>query len=217
MKIPPLGDSGAGFLIACGMHGFLLFGTTAMIAQPPRYEVEAGAGGIEVSLVAAPLPSQKQNAPLSIPKPPEEEAKPALPDDLALEPVPLPETRGELPYIGDGSSAVSGKDTTTLTLPGGAATGKGGRFRNPAPAYPYQAIRQGQQGVVLLEVRVDKAGRPTSVEISESSGFSLLDESALRTVRRWKFDPAHVGFLPVNARIRIPIRFVLEDVLKRLR
>ena len=78
------------------------------------------------------------------------------------------------------------------------------------PAYPYAAIRQGQQGRVVLEVLVDKGGRPTSVEIHQSSGFTLLDQSALWTVRRWKFDPAHVGPIPTSARIRVPIRFMLD-------
>lgn len=193
------------FLIACGVHALALFGTGGL-SQPPRYDVEAGSGGVEVSLIAAPAqPSQGGQTP-------------ALPESKTEEEIITEEKQGEAvapqklePSVmtGDGSSPIPGKDPITFYLPGGAS-GTGGHLKNPAPPYPFTAIRQGQQGLVMLEVFVDRGGRPTSVEIHQSSGFPLLDQSALWTVRRWKFDPAHVGFIPVGARIRVPIRFILD-------
>lgn len=181
--------------------------------QPPRYEVQAGTGGMEVSLIAAPLPAPApSNAPaiLEVPEPePQEQASESTEETPPAEPSAT--YAANSPYVGDGSSPVPGNDPTTLYLSGGAATGRGGRLRNPAPPYPYAAIRRQQQGLVILEAVIDKAGRPTSVEIRESSGFPLLDQSALRTVRRWKFDAAHIGFLPVQSRIVIPIRFTLDN------
>lgn len=222
-----MNDPGLSFLVSCGLHAALLFGTAGFFSQPPRYDVQPGSGGIEVSLVAAPAKPAKSNV-AAVSKP-----APTPVEEAGLEPIAqevLPPTTGEeseadaldekdqlvSAKIGDGSSPVPGQDATTFYLPGGAS-GTGGRLKNPAPAYPYQAIRQGQQGVVVLEVLVDKNGRPASVGIHESSGFPLLDQSALWTVRRWKFDPAHVGFLPVNARVRVPIRFILDERLKGLR
>lgn len=195
------------FLLACGLHAILLFGTAGLFVQPPRYDVESGSGGMEISLVAAPARPSGKPSPSSEPEAAPKEN--GLIEEKAEEAAPRrePEPTGA---VGDGSSPVPGQDPTTFYLPGGAASGTGGRLKNPAPAYPYQAIRENQQGVVVLEIFVDQSGHPTSVEIAQSSGFPLLDQSALWTVRRWKFDPAHVGFIPTHARIRVPIRFTLE-------
>ncbi|MDO8730682.1 MAG: energy transducer TonB, partial [Candidatus Omnitrophota bacterium] len=176
------------FLLACGLHAVLLFGTAGLFVQPPRYDVQSGSGGMEISLVAAPARPAGNPSALSVPEAGPESEEDGLTEEKA-------EAAGA-GAVGDGSSPVPGQDPTTFYLPGGAASGTGGRFKNPAPAYPYQAIRENQQGVVVLEICVDKNGRPTSVEVAQSSGFPLLDQSALWTVRRWKFDPAHVGFIP---------------------
>ena len=200
------------FLASCAVHAAVLFGTTSAVMQPVRYEVEAGSGGMEVSLIAAPLPAPAAAAIPAIPDVPQEAPAPEAAEDWRLEPVPLPEPQVvPSPHVGDGSSPVPGTDPTTLYLPGGAATGTNARLKNPAPPYPYPAIRQHQEGLVLLEAVIDKTGRPLRVDVIQSSGFPLLDQSALRTVRRWTFDPAHIGFLPVQSRLVIPIRFVLDD------
>ena len=51
-------------------------------------------------------------------------------------------------------------------------------FRNPAPAYPRKARQQGWEGLVVLNVRVNKLGNPESIGIERSSGRSILDEAA---------------------------------------
>lgn len=195
------------FLISFGLHAALLFGTAGIFVQPPQYDVEAGSGGVEVSLIAAPARMDGTQTGFPVSKTKAQEEEPIV--ETTEEAVPPPQQPKAAGPTGDGSSSVPGQDPTTFYLPGGAS-GTGGRLKNPAPAYPYPAIRQGQQGLVVLEVLVDKGGRPTSVEIHQSSGFPLLDQSALWTVRRWKFDPAHVGPIPTNARIRVPIRFMLD-------
>ena len=209
-----VGDYRKSFFASCVVHGVVLFGTTGLLMQPPRYDVEAGTGGMEVSLIAAPLPLDNASPVPQTPRIPEEQpAQPVTPNDWVLDSVSPNAPKQSSPYVGDGSSLVAGKDPTTLYLSGGAATGKGGRFRNPAPPYPYAAIQQKQEGLVMLQAVIDQAGRPLSVEIAQSSGFPLLDQSALHTVRRWKFDAAHLGFLPIQFKILIPIRFILEERL----
>jgi TonB family protein len=64
----------------------------------------------------------------------------------------------------------------------------GGIF--PKPAYPGSAVRNRHQGTVNIELVVDEAGNVTSAKVLQSSGFSELDEAALKTVReRWKWPP----------------------------
>jgi protein TonB len=74
------------------------------------------------------------------------------------------------------------------------------------------ARRLGAQGVVLLRVQVREDGTVATVELARSSGFSMLDDSATRTVREsWRFVPARIDDAPVASWVEVPIRFVLED------
>lgn len=81
---------------------------------------------------------------------------------------------------------------------------------NPAPAYPEAARRQGLQGKVLLRVTVGPAGEPVQVSLVESSGWALLDDAAIDTVKGWRFDPARRDGLPVAAVVEVPLAFNLD-------
>ncbi|WP_049766632.1 energy transducer TonB [Rhodospirillum centenum] len=82
---------------------------------------------------------------------------------------------------------------------------------NPTPAYPEAARRQGLQGKVLLRVTVGPSGEPVQVSLVESSGWALLDDAALETVKGWRFDPAHRDGLPVAAVVEVPVAFSLDQ------
>ena len=81
---------------------------------------------------------------------------------------------------------------------------------NPAPTYPVMSRRLGEQGRVVLRVLVNPGGKAEEVQIRTSSGSTRLDDSALETVRQWKFIPAKQGPQPVSAWVLIPISFRLE-------
>jgi protein TonB len=83
-------------------------------------------------------------------------------------------------------------------------------LQNPAPTYPPLARRIGEQGRVILRVLVSSDGVPEKVELRTSSGSARLDESALDTVKRWKFVPARQGSQPVAAWVLVPIFFSLQ-------
>ncbi|WP_272486979.1 energy transducer TonB [Zeimonas sediminis] len=68
---------------------------------------------------------------------------------------------------------------------------------NTPPPYPMRARRMGDQGEVLLDVRVGADGRVTDVRLKRSSGSELLDRTAIDTVRQWRFTPATVDGEPV--------------------
>ncbi len=82
---------------------------------------------------------------------------------------------------------------------------------NPKPPYPSIARRMGEQGRVVLRVRVDARGAALEVLLHASSGSERLDASALDTVRRWKFVPARLGSEAVAATVLVPIAFSLKD------
>ncbi len=80
----------------------------------------------------------------------------------------------------------------------------------PRPGYPAVAIRRGYEGSVLLNVHVLPNGEPKEVTISKSSGHKVLDNAALKAVKRWKFVPAQRGFKAVSSWVKVPIEFRLE-------
>lgn len=82
---------------------------------------------------------------------------------------------------------------------------------NPAPEYPLLARRLGEAGRVLLRVFVNAEGDAERVELAQSSGSSRLDHAALAAVRRWRFEPAKEGRLPVACWVQVPIVFDLRN------
>lgn len=83
-------------------------------------------------------------------------------------------------------------------------------LQNPRPEYPALSRRLGEQGRVVLRVRVEANGNAGLVELHRSSGFSRLDEAALQAVRRWKFVPARRGNEAVAESVLVPIPFILH-------
>jgi len=80
--------------------------------------------------------------------------------------------------------------------------------RNLPPAYPPLAVRAGEEGSVILAVRVAPDGSG-AVAIADSSGYALLDAAARTAVASWHFIPARRGGRRVPSSILIRIRFIL--------
>lgn len=81
---------------------------------------------------------------------------------------------------------------------------------NPPPRYPHVARRRNYQGTVVLEVRVTVEGRVAQVRISQSSGYSVLDKSAVKSVKGWHFTPARRGGIPFEMWVQVPVRYELQ-------
>jgi len=80
----------------------------------------------------------------------------------------------------------------------------------PPPAYPVPALRNHEQGTVLLRVEVDTSGKPVNVSIERSSGSRRLDQAARQQVlRHWRFVPALVDGQAVAADGLVPVDFSL--------
>ena len=79
------------------------------------------------------------------------------------------------------------------------------------PNFPLLARRRGWEGTVVVRFQVDTEGEVTKVEIAESSGRSILDEEAIRAVKRRPFKPATRDGVPVTAEHTIRITFKLKD------
>ncbi len=78
------------------------------------------------------------------------------------------------------------------------------------PRYPPDAKRRGEQGVVLLRVRVGSNGMPQQVDVARSSGSFRLDRAAREAVLRWRFRPVQVDGRAIPAEGLVPIAFHLD-------
>ena len=82
---------------------------------------------------------------------------------------------------------------------------------NPKPFYPAAARRRGMQGQVLLRVEVNVRGKVSNIELKKSSGYRLLDDAAITTVKQWRFIPAKNHNKLVTSVVEIPVRFELKQ------
>ena len=91
-------------------------------------------------------------------------------------------TRADSGQIGNGASSGTGASESSRLAAG----------RMPAPSYPSECRRKGQTGTVLVEFIVDTSGRVISAYAKSESPWPLLNNEAVRTVRRWKFPPGGI-------------------------
>lgn len=83
-------------------------------------------------------------------------------------------------------------------------------LNNQPPSYPSQAKKDGVQGKVLLVVSVLENGLVADVSVSETSGYSILDNAAKNAVKGWNFIPAKRSGQAVVAKVIVPIEFKLS-------
>jgi len=69
--------------------------------------------------------------------------------------------------------------------------------------YPAEAVRRGQQGEVLLRIRIDPGGVPGEIRIARSSGLRILDDAARRGVVLAAPLPSAPGWVEVPVRFRL--------------
>jgi protein TonB len=81
---------------------------------------------------------------------------------------------------------------------------------NSPPAYPPIARKRGYEGTVIVEVLVREDGRVGDLRIAESSTYNLLDRSAVKAVKRWRFEPGRQAGKTVAMWVRVPVDFRLQ-------
>jgi protein TonB len=81
----------------------------------------------------------------------------------------------------------------------------------PAPKYPPESRRTGEQGLVILKVLINELGRAARIEIERSSGFARLDAAARAAVERAVFRPYVENGVPRMALATIPVDFTWKS------
>lgn len=175
---------------------------------PPPQEVATAEPEIKLDLPPPddpPPPSAAELKPVAPPKPKPPAPKPAAaPRPMAQAAV----TKAPSPDVGNASiTQQQAAASSSLVVFEGKP-----RFRiPPTPAvYPPRSIELGQQGEVLVRVRLQPDGAAAEIVLWRSSNFPLLDRAALTAVRGWHFLPALRDGHPVAAWVEIPVRFHLR-------
>jgi protein TonB len=82
---------------------------------------------------------------------------------------------------------------------------------HPSPTYPISALREHEQGTVLVLAQVDVQGRVSDARVIQRSGSFALDRAATNEVRTWQFRPALQNGRPVVASVKVPVNYRLEQ------
>ncbi|CAM3190281.1 energy transducer TonB [Moritella viscosa] len=83
--------------------------------------------------------------------------------------------------------------------------------RPTQPRYPRMASRRGIEGVTIYEVWLDDNGSQIKQILISSSGELSLDKAALRAIKKWRFSPYIINGRAIAHRIKIPVRFKLDQ------
>jgi periplasmic protein TonB len=165
---------------------------------PPPDPAEAPPTEIPARPSAA-VPPPKVQRPSATPPTPSGLTSLTGPGGLPLGPL------GELPSIDRLPDSAFAEPTTEP-----APTTPARVTHRPAPRYPALAQRRGIEGHVTVVMRIDERGRVVDAVIVDADPPGIFDETALRTVRQYRFDPARSGNRPVASRLEQTIRFELE-------
>ncbi len=76
------------------------------------------------------------------------------------------------------------------------------------PRFPDNAIANGLEGQVIVQVQIDKEGKPAQIKIIKSSNV-LLEPAVIDAVNKSQFSPAQMTGGPVAAWMRISFKFAL--------
>lgn len=71
----------------------------------------------------------------------------------------------------------------------------------PIPPYPEDARRAGIEGEVLIKISTNESGKVEKIEIQKSTGYPILDQAALNTLRTWQLNSKQVALIPVVFRL----------------
>lgn len=215
-EIPEWRRSGIFFAIAIALHlVVLLFPLVPRVGQlefPPPATVTVHL----VDAVAPPAPKPMQAAPAVVPKPaptPVLERRAVAPRPvIAMQPEQaVPAANYSVPAVAAAAQLPTAEPAPATASPAVTpARFEAAYLHNPRPDYPPLSRRLGEEGKVLLRVRVSREGQAAAVDLEKSSNFARLDEAARSVVAHWRFVPARRGDEAIDATVIVPIVFRLE-------
>jgi protein TonB len=191
--------------VAVVVHGLVLAAVVGLATTP---EVRTATHDLVVRLIQADTPAPQKPLPPLVPVQPK----------IARTPTPPPPVITTAAETATPNFAVAPQPPApkadaapvAVSLPVTGARFDASYLNNPKPTYPVFSRRNGEEGKVMLRVRVGANGSALDVEIRQSSGFARLDAAAREAVLKWRFVPATRGDEAIESWVGVPIVFSLE-------
>lgn len=204
-------------LVAVGVN-LLLFGFMPFLSRPVPAARSYDTLVPQIQVIRLQRPETPPQRPA--PEPPEP-PKTVAPDEAPRPPrqqtakLQLPfEVAPRLP-AGPGTLALPAFDLSAMDLhPGVFEAGDLDRqlvvLSRMPPVYPLNARRQGTQGWVTVRFIVNEQGRVAQITIREAEPPGVFDQSVMRCVDGWRFEPGTVDGRPVKVRAETTLHFELQ-------
>jgi periplasmic protein TonB len=204
-------------IVALGVN-LLLFGAMPYMARavPAAPEYDTLVSAVEVIRL-------RRQEPPPAPKPPEPPKPRETPPPDQQPPPPRPTAaRLTLPFevaprlpAGPGSLTLPAFDLSAMNLhqdifEAGDLDRRLVAVSRMPPVYPLNARRSGIQGWVTVRFIVNEQGRVKEITIREAEPPGVFDESVIRCVGAWRFQPGTVDGGPVKVWAETTLRFELE-------
>lgn len=196
----PFGVRFAVVVLVMLLHGSL---GLAWVMQPNNPSLVLNEMTVSIAMQQADIvqpASKPEPPPKPKPKVEQDEFAPPKEEEKAVEALPIAPTLPEAARVATAQAQVVDTEPDY----------RANYLNNPRPAYPLVARRMGYHGKVLLNVEVMAEGNVGQVLIYASSGYEVLDNSALQTVKSWRFNPARQAGRAVTKWFIVPINFSLE-------
>ncbi len=156
-----------------------------------------------------PVPPRHKPSKVAPAKPPAVVTKPVLSPPTSEAPdasEPGPAAKGVSPY-----PPGLGSEQPGLEGLAGEAQGEAIPLLRMEPIYPRAAARAGKEGWVKVVFTITAEGGVVDASVVESSPRRVFDRSALRAIRKWRFQPRLVDGKPVKSRATQLIDFKLSS------
>ncbi len=130
-----------------------------------------------------PTPPPEEEPPPPPPPPPDE------PTEFTVEePTPPPRPK-DAPTPKPRAKVSSSRPASAPTGPASFYSGKANFISAPRPQYPYEAKRAHATGSGKFMLHFDSSGAVTDVDVKQSTGNPILDQTSVSTFRRWRSKP----------------------------
>ena len=202
-------------LLSILIHGLIAAALIVYLEYAPHPDVLAtlDLSSVELSFAekeneSAAIASQPATVGRTVPSPPQDEKPP----EVKLEKLPPPDPSSpKFPEPKEEPRAFKPQISSPQPAPRQARLDAPPKpKRNIRPDYPKGARQRGEQGDVVLEIRVNAEGTVDGVKVAVSSGFAELDEAAVKAARTAKFSPARSGHDPIASTVRLKLQFKLR-------
>lgn len=203
-------------LVVAGIvHALLLIVTFPTFGAKPLPPPQAGKVFRVETVRFRPPPPKREKAPppkpkvkkIPIPDPTPDEPEPIEVAELEVPEIDAPEIDDAIFGIPDAPPGLAAGPTGPLQVGGDVRPPE--KIYSPQPKYTEEARKARLQGAVILQTVIDTLGNVTDVKVLK--GLTLgLTESAIDTVRQWRFEPATQNGRPVPVYFNLVVTFSVQ-------